>query len=148
MPGEAVGLLDGLQRIEGLGTKTESLLVSEPSIVEIDELRPLIAEGQEKGFLTVEQITTCLEEVEVTKEQIADLHHYLEEKGIDILGAVASPDSGGRFSRETPAEATGREPPERPKFNLALEPSLDSLRLYLRSIGRVQLLTADREVAL
>jgi len=60
-----------------LGTKTEPLLASEASIVEIDELRPLIAEGQEKGFLTVEQITTCLEEVDVTKEQLADLHHYL-----------------------------------------------------------------------
>src|SRR4029078_13224526 len=71
------------KRIEGLGTKTEALLVSEPSIIEIDELRPLIAEGQEKGFLTVEQITTCLEEVDVTKEQIADLHHYFEEQGID-----------------------------------------------------------------
>src|SRR3954463_913024 len=118
MPGEAVGVLDGLQRIEGLGTKTESLLVSEPSIVEIDELRPLIAEGQEKGFLTVEQITTCLEEVDVTKEQIADLHHYLEEQGIDILGAVASPE-GGRFAREAAADA-GKEAPRRPEIDLTV----------------------------
>jgi RNA polymerase primary sigma factor len=129
-----------------LGTKTEALLVSEPSIIEIDELRPLIAEGQEKGFLTVEQITTCLEEVDVTKEQIADLHHYLEEQGIDILGAVASPESG-RFARESASDG-GKEAPRRPEIDLTVEPSLDSLRLYLRSIGRVQLLTAEREVAL
>jgi RNA polymerase primary sigma factor len=129
-----------------LGTKTEGLLATEPSIIEIDELRPLIAEGQERGFLTVEQITTCLEEVEVTKEQIADLHQYLEEQGIDILGAVASPDNG-RFHRETSTES-GKETPRRPEIDLTVEPSLDSLRLYLRSIGRVQLLTAEREVAL
>jgi RNA polymerase primary sigma factor len=146
MPGEAVGGLAGLQRIEGLGTKTEAMLVSESSIVEIDELRPLIAEGQEKGYLTVEQITTCLEEVEVTKEQIADLHHYLEEQGIDILGAVASSESG-RFSRESASDG-GKEAARRPEIDLTVEPSLDSLRLYLRSIGRVQLLTAEREVAL
>ena len=53
-----------------MGTKTEALLAGEASITEIDELRPLIAEGQERGFLTFEQIASCLEEVEVTKEQV------------------------------------------------------------------------------
>jgi RNA polymerase primary sigma factor len=37
-----------------LGTKTQALLEGEPAITEIDELRPLIAEGQERGFLTFE----------------------------------------------------------------------------------------------
>jgi hypothetical protein len=69
------------RRIEkGLGTKTEALLASDMSILEIDELRPLILEGQERGFLTFEQITSCLEEVEVTKEQVAELHSYLEDQ--------------------------------------------------------------------
>ena len=36
----------------------------------------------------------------------------------------------------------------KPPIDLTVEPSLDSLRLYLRSIGRVQLLTAEREVSL
>ena len=39
------------------------LLADEQSIIELDELRPLIAEGQEKGLLTFEQIATALEEV-------------------------------------------------------------------------------------
>ncbi|MEA2291317.1 MAG: polymerase primary sigma factor [Solirubrobacteraceae bacterium] len=130
-----------------MATKTEVLLASEPSIVEIDELRPLIAEGQERGFLTVEQITTCLEEVEVTKEQLADLHQYLVEQGIDILGAAASPEGGGRFARESAVDGV-KESPRRPEIDLTVEPSLDSLRLYLRSIGKVQLLTAEREVSL
>ena len=60
-----------------MGTKTEALLADEAAITEIDELRPLIAEGQERGFLTVEQIASSLEEVEVTKEQVAEL--YREE---------------------------------------------------------------------
>ena len=37
---------------------------------------------------------------------------------------------------------------KRPEVDLTVEPSLDSLRLYLRSIGRVPLLTAEEEVAL
>ena len=35
-----------------------------------------------------------------------------------------------------------------PKLDLSVEPSLDSLRLYLREIGKVPLLTADQEVSL
>jgi RNA polymerase primary sigma factor len=136
---------------EGLATKTDALLAGDASITEIDELRPLIAEGQERGFLTFEQIATALEEVEVSKEQVTELHAYLEGEGIDVVGADGklATSEGGRFE---PAggrqEAKTPDAPRKPEIDLTVEPSLDSLRLYLRSIGRVQLLTADREVAL
>ena len=136
---------------EGLATKTDALLAGDASITEIDELRPLIAEGQEKGVLTFEQIATALEEVEVSKEQVTELHAYLEGEGIDVVGADGklATSEGGRFE---PAggrqEAKTPDAPRKPEIDLTVEPSLDSLRLYLRSIGRVQLLTAEREVAL
>src|SRR3954465_10145700 len=136
---------------EGLAPKTEVLLGGEASITEIDELRPLIAEGQDRGFLTFEQIATALEEVEVSKEQITELHTYLEGEGIDVVGADGKPatSEGGRF--EPAAGRTEQKTPDtprQPEIDLTVAPPLDSLRLYLRSIGRVQLLTADREVAL
>ena len=137
-------------RIGKLGTKAEVLLAEEVSITEIDELRPLIAEGQERGFLTFTQIASSLEEIEITKEQVSELHAYLEDQGIDVVGEDGKPavSEGGRFER---AGGAGREEPDaprKPEIDLTVEPSLDSLRLYLRSIGRVQLLTAEREVAL
>src|SRR5215212_10351230 len=89
--------------------KTEALLASDVSIVEMEELRPLILEGQERGFLTFEQITSCLEEVEVTKEQVVELHAFLEGEGIDVVGADGRPATteGRRFepaSRDTDKE--------------------------------------------
>jgi RNA polymerase primary sigma factor len=45
-------------------------------------------------------------------------------------------------------ELTLRDADKRPEVDLTVEPSLDSLRLYLRSIGRVPLLSAEEEVAL
>ena len=75
-----------------MATKTDALLADEAPIYEIDELRPLIAEGQERGTLTVEQIAASLEEAEVTKEQIAELHAYLlgtGHAGIPYDGAEA-----------------------------------------------------------
>ena len=90
--------------------KTEALLASDVSIVEMDELRSLILEGQERGLLTFEQITSCLEEVEVTKEQVVELHAYLEDQGIDIVNAEDGRPAiaeGGRFE---PAAAQGKTP--------------------------------------
>src|SRR6188472_301038 len=128
-----------------VGTKTEALLADEAAINEIDELRPLIAEGQERRILTVEQIATSLEEVEVTNEQIAELHAYLLDQGIEIVTADGKP-----VTAAEPEARSAKDSPDarKPEIDLTVEPSLDSLRLYLRSIGKVELLTADREVAL
>ncbi len=71
--------------------ESEALLADEAPIAELDEFRALISEGQEQGFLTFDQIATCLEEVEVTKEQVQELHGYLDELGIDVVGADGKP---------------------------------------------------------
>ncbi len=134
-----------------MSAKGSVLLSDEAPIVELDEFGALIAEGTERGFLTFEQIATCLEEVEVTKEQVQELHAYLDEHGIEVVGA------DGRLARSDvssvdAAAAEGNESAPGPRRNvevdLTVEPSLDSLRLYLRSIGRVGLLTAEQEVLL
>jgi RNA polymerase primary sigma factor len=128
------------------------LLADEPSIVDLDELRPLIAEGQEKGFLTFEQIATALEEVEVTKEQVMELHAWLDDQGIEVVGSDGHAVTSEVARMEEDAEArrvpVPDEGPRKQTVDLTVEPSLDSLRLYLRSIGRVPLLTAEEEVAL
>jgi RNA polymerase primary sigma factor len=145
--GPGGGVPPGLRpvRIERLATKTDALLADEAPIYEIDELRPLIAEGQERGTLTVERIAASLEEAEVTKEQITELHAYLLDQGIDIVTAEGKP-----VTASEPEARSAKDSPDarKPEIDLTVEPSLDSLRLYLRSIGKVQLLTADREVEL
>src|SRR6478672_9408818 len=65
----------------GVSTKADVLLADEAPIWELDELRQLITDGQERGVLTFEQIASTLEEVEVTKEQVQDLHAHLVEQG-------------------------------------------------------------------
>jgi RNA polymerase primary sigma factor len=135
-----------------LSTKTDVLLADEAPIAELDELRTLIQEGQERGFLTIEQITTTLEEVEVTKEQLSELHHHLDEQGIAIVGNDGKPVSSESGRVEAAAEERRSPQPaetrKKPEIDLTVEPSLDSLRLYLRSIGRVALLTAELEISL
>jgi RNA polymerase primary sigma factor len=126
------------------------LLNDDAPIAELEEMRPLIAEGHERGFLTFAQIEACLEEADVTKEQVQELHAYLDDQGIDIVGPDGRPAKSEASSVEASAQSTAEEGVRRKKvaLDLTVEPSLDSLRLYLRSIGRVSLLTAEQEVLL
>src|SRR3954465_9840265 len=84
---------------EGLASKTDALLAGDASITEIDELRPLIAEGQERGFLTFEKIATALEGGGASKEEGTELHSFPEGEGIDVVGPDGRPatSEGGRF---------------------------------------------------
>ncbi len=125
-------------------------LLEEPAearVLDIEELRALAAEGRERGYLTFEEIAACLEEVEVTKEQVVEFRAHLLDAGVEIVAESERP-GGGLVA--VPAGADGAQPAQqrKPEIDLTVEPSLDSLRLYLRSIGRVDLLTAGQEVTL
>jgi RNA polymerase primary sigma factor len=125
-------------------------LLEEPAearFMDVEELRGLAIEGRERGFLTIEEIAACLDEVEVTKEQISDFRAHLVEAGVEIVSQDGRPAASGVVDAPQPGP-DGAVAPKKPEIDLTVEPSLDSLRLYLRSIGRVDLLTADQEVAL
>ena len=113
------------------------------SLPEVEELQKLVEHGQEKGFLTYDEIVAGLEEVELTKEQIEDFYTYLIDHSIELVEGEThkSPPHEQPALAEEDAKAA-------PKLDLTVEPSLDSLRLYLREIGKVPLLTADQEVYL
>ena len=117
-------------------------------ILDIEELRGLVALGRERGYLTFEQIASTLEEVEITKEQVSQLHAHLVEHGIDVIAE----DGVSAYEQQREAEAgEARErggQAKKEELDLTVEPSLDSLRLYLRAIGQVELLTAAQEVEL
>ena len=120
------------------------LTVEVSPLPEVEELQKLVADGQEKGFLTYDEIVTGLEEVELTKEQVEDFYTHLSEHNIELVEGEqhkTPPHEQPVPEDDKPAVAT-------PKLDLSVEPSLDSLRLYLREIGKVALLTADQEVSL
>jgi RNA polymerase primary sigma factor len=117
------------------------LLTVEISLPEVEELQKLVQEGLEKGVLTYDEIAVGLDDVELTKEQVEDFYTYLIDHGVELLE--------GETHKHPPHEQLPAPEEEKgPKLDLSVEPSLDSLRLYLREIGKVPLLTADQEVYL
>ncbi|MCS7006054.1 MAG: RNA polymerase sigma factor RpoD [Thermoleophilia bacterium] len=117
------------------------MLSVDVALPDVDELHRLVEQGLEKGFLTYDEIVASLEEVELTKEQIEDFHAYLVDHAIELV-------EGAEHASLPHGEPPPEDGKDAPKLDLSVEPSLDSLRLYLREIGRVPLLTADQEVAL
>jgi Sigma-70 factor, region 1.1/Sigma-70 factor, region 1.2 len=107
------------------------------------ELQRLVVEGLEKGFLSFDEIATALEDVELTREQSEQIYTFLLECSIELVEGERRKDP----PHEQPALAED-ETKAAPKLDLSVEPSLDSLRLYLREIGKVPLLTGDQEVSL
>jgi RNA polymerase primary sigma factor len=145
-------------------------------VVEMEELQGFLAAGRERGLVTAASLRNITDETELSSEQAQDLLGYLEEHGIEVLDAEDPAVELQASGREAVVEGAGAErvlsePDELDEENeredeeagdvrarlrelkqaeagLTVDPSLDSLRLYLRSIGRVPLLTAEEEVLL
>ncbi len=118
------------------------MLTVDIALPDVEELQKLVASGQEKGFLTYDEIVKGIEEIELTKEQVEDFTTYLIDHGVELVEG----EEHKRLPHEQPL--VEEEVKAAPKLDLTVEPSLDSLRLYLREIGKVPLLTADQEVYL
>ncbi len=112
---------------------------------EIAELQKLVERGHENGYLTDVEIKAELAEAEteISEDNFNHFLSYCVEHDIEIIAAEDSR-SDGAFG------ATDQQPPAKPpvELDLTVEPSLDSLRLYLKEIGKVSLLTAEQEVSL
>ena len=98
----------------------------------------LVAVGRERGYLTVAQVTEALEEVDLSPEGVRELHTQLLDAGIEVIADAPESAALGGANGKPPAPVT----------DLSVEPGVDSLRLYLHAIGRVELLTAVGEVEL
>jgi RNA polymerase primary sigma factor len=117
------------------------LLTVDISLPDVEELNKLVQDGLEKGFLNYDEIASGLDDVELTKDQVEDFYTYLIDHGVELVE--------GETHKHPPHEQPQpEEDTKTPKLDLTVEPSLDSLRLYLREIGKVPLLTADQEVYL
>ncbi|MGD0997233.1 MAG: RNA polymerase sigma factor RpoD [Thermoleophilia bacterium] len=114
---------------------------SEAPQLNIEEVRELVAEGREQGYLNGEHITDALQDVDLTPDQIDNLFILFNDLGIDILEGDQTPGADGQEAKA--------EEEIIPKLDLSVKtPSTDPVRMYLTEIGKVPLLTAAEEVSL
>ncbi|RMC30994.1 RNA polymerase sigma factor RpoD [Paracoccus alkanivorans] len=110
-------------------------------------VKKMIAEARERGYITYDQLNTVLPPEQVSSEQIEDVMSMLSEMGINVIedeeeaedsegGAVVPVGSG---SREVAVAATETE---------KLDRTDDPVRMYLREMGSVELLSREGEIAI
>src|SRR5438309_7248770 len=124
------------------------VLTVDIALPDVEELHKLVQDGQEKGFLTYDEIVAGIEEVELTKEQVEDFYTYLIDHGVELMEGETHKRPPHEQQQQTVEDEKAAAKEANAKLDLTVEPSLDSLRLYLREIGKVPLLTADQEVYL
>jgi RNA polymerase primary sigma factor len=111
-------------------TVTEASTVD---VLETEEARSLLEAAQAAGRVSAEEIALSLDELELEPAQIEDVYRALEELQVEIVDAQAT--------EATPKEAARLDESVR-------EVSTDALQLFLKDIGKVELLTAAEEVEL
>jgi RNA polymerase primary sigma factor len=108
-----------------------------------DEVRQLIAVGKEKGYLLYDEVNEMLPSEITSSEELDDLFNAFGSAGIEVV------DSDKAYRGDKDFDRDGSE--DGPELDLtpgALDKTNDPVRMYLREMGTVPLLTREGEVAI
>ena len=108
-----------------------------------DEVRQLIAVGKEKGYLLYDEVNEMLPSEITSSEDLDDLFNAFGSAGIEVV------DSDKAYRADKDFDRDGSE--DGPELDLtpgALDKTNDPVRMYLREMGTVPLLTREGEVAI
>ncbi|KHL26003.1 RNA polymerase sigma factor RpoD [Croceibacterium mercuriale] len=134
-------------------------------LIDLNEasIKKLIAKAKRRGYITVDELNEALPEDQMSTDQIEDVMSAISEMGVNIVENdedAAEEDEEGerRASEDTPAsedEDDGTEPDEAASANVpekkrkeTTERTDDPVRMYLREMGAVELLSREGEIAI
>ncbi|MEL7126586.1 MAG: RNA polymerase sigma factor RpoD, partial [Pseudomonadota bacterium] len=111
-------------------------------------VKKMIGEAREKGYITYDQLNTVLPPDQVSSEQIEDVMSMLSEMGINIIEDEEAEDEEQKGSTDVVATEGTRDLTLGATGQEKLDRTDDPVRMYLREMGSVELLSREGEIAI
>src|SRR3954467_10724316 len=105
-------------------------------------IKKMVARGKERGYLTYDDLNAALPQDQVSSEQIEDTMTMLSELGINLIESEESEEPAEAEAEDGEAEARGNVDDD------DIGRTDDPVRMYLREMGSVELLSREGEIAI
>ena len=135
----------GAEPVEARDEQVEGMMLD----IQSAAVKKLIARGKERGYVTVDEINAVLPSEQVSSEMIEDTMAMLSEAGITVSEAEEAEEGEGALVK--PATRADGEEEEEASGNVDEESvgrTDDPVRMYLREMGSVELLSREGEIAI
>ncbi len=112
-------------------------------------VKKMISTAKARGYITYDELNEVLPPEQVASEQIEDVMAMLSEMGINVIeGDEGEEDDGGGDTEVVETESGSRELATTSAGGEALDRTDDPVRMYLREMGSVELLSREGEIAI
>ncbi len=111
-------------------------------------VKKMIADAKERGYITYDQLNATLPPEQVSSEQIEDVMSVLSEMGINIIEEEEAADEEDKKSTEVATRSDSRDVAVSSTEGEKLDRTDDPVRMYLREMGSVELLSREGEIAI
>ncbi len=108
-------------------------------------VKKMVQAGKERGYVTYDDLNTALPPDQVSSEQIEDTMAMLSEMGINVIESEETEEEGKEAKPEEPPE---EEKPAAGNVDSDIGRTDDPVRMYLREMGSVELLSREGEIAI
>ncbi|KIC26032.1 MULTISPECIES: RNA polymerase sigma factor RpoD [unclassified Leisingera] len=112
------------------------------------QVKKMIAEAREKGYITYDQLNQVLPPDQVSSEQIEDVMSMLSEMGINIIEDEEAEEEENKGTTDLVTTEGPREVALAGAQTEKLDRTDDPVRMYLREMGSVELLSREGEIAI
>lgn len=138
------------------GGGDDTIEVGDAPLIDLNEgsMKKLIARAKKRGYITVDQLNEMLPQDQMSSEQIEDIMSALNDMGVNVVeneeaGEDAEPEDDSADDNDTSDSQDDSAPAfEAPKKKETVDRTDDPVRMYLREMGAVELLSREGEIAI